>query len=217
VCPVVQESHFIDPVELTRLSWDVGGRELQPLVQIVGFAPINQFRNDQPVPLRVKAVYKTAMELRQVLDDANHDLEERVEIWSLTELVIDLSEDCKDIHGSHSTRSGTSSIRSWPRTLARLGTIFSRLRLISSHPAQPLQSPKRFRVTRRTFQDVLGFDILLLSFQSHNFLLLVANLQSGIGYPGILRVGSRGHDGRRTEILGVLVFDAFVAFDRVHR
>ncbi|KAJ6472551.1 hypothetical protein C8R45DRAFT_1164269 [Mycena sanguinolenta] len=73
-------SQCTNRIQLPRLCRDIHRRKMQPPIQILCLAPIQQLRHDLPVPRLVKLIRQHAVELRQVLDNAEDDLQEGREV-----------------------------------------------------------------------------------------------------------------------------------------
>ena len=85
----------------THLCGYIRSREVQSLIQIVRLVPIHKLRHHLPVPGLVELVHEHAVELRQVLDDADDDLEERLEVVRRAELLVDLRHNREHVHHAH--------------------------------------------------------------------------------------------------------------------
>lgn len=90
---VVQDADLVEAVQCARLRRDVRRGEVEPAEEVLGAGPVYLFGHDAAVPRLVELVHHDPVELGQLLEDACRDLEERLELVRLAQLVVDLAQE----------------------------------------------------------------------------------------------------------------------------
>ena len=143
---------------------------MQALVQIMRLPPVDQLCDDLPIPLFIKLIYQNPMELRQVFNNAYHDLQEALQIRRSAQLIIHLREHRKDIHCAHPALVAPPLARSHARasaaaTIRRAARPRVRERAVDAPHA--LERLERLRVARRALEHILwAWEPLVVALES---------------------------------------------------
>lgn len=94
---VVEEADAVDLVQLSSLSWNVGGWEVEASVEVSRLTPIHKLSDNLTVPLFVELVDHDSVIIGEVLHNADGDFEELRQIFGFAKLIGDLAQGLKNV------------------------------------------------------------------------------------------------------------------------
>lgn len=94
---VIQDAHLVDAVQRPCLGRDVGRGEHEAAVQVVRLRKVHKFGHNLTVHLLVKLVHQHTVEAGDLANDADSDVQERLNVTCGAELPVDLVEERKDV------------------------------------------------------------------------------------------------------------------------